>query len=85
LLLFGDGVEGGGGFVDGSGEDGHLLLGSGAVFGVDGFVDSGDDDGCVAGIFAGGVDGVFEPGAVGEAGFGEEVSFDGSELGVECR
>jgi hypothetical protein len=54
---------------------GQLLGGSGLVFGVDGFVDAGDYYGCVAGELAWGVDGVAIPGAIGQAGFGDERGF----------
>src|SRR5580658_3959708 len=61
---------------------GHLLLGAACVFCVDGFVDTRDDDGRVARVFAGRVDGVFEPWATGQALLGEKVFFHLPKLGV---
>ena len=51
-----------------------------ALLGVDGFVDAGDDDGGVAGVFAGRIDGVLVPGTIGQAGVrkGEPSQFAAS-------
>ena len=54
---------------------GQLLGGAGLVIGVDGFVDAGDNDGGVAGELARCVNGVAIPGAIGQAGFGDERGF----------
>ena len=58
-------------------------MGAGAVGGFDAFVDSGDDDCGVAGELAGGVDGVLEPGAAGQAGWIEQGLFGGAEGLIE--
>lgn len=82
-LLFRDGLQGGGCSIDGAGEDGHLGLGAWQVLRVDGLVDARNDDGSVSGVFAGCVDGVFEPGAIGETRLREKAFFDVAELRVE--
>ena len=60
------------GAVEGLGEHGQLLRARLAIFGVDGLIDAGNDDGGVAGVLAGSVDGVPVPGAIGQAGGGEQ-------------
>src|SRR5262249_52020613 len=62
---------------------GDLGLSAGGVGGFDGFVDAGNDDGGVAGEFAGGVDGVLKPGTFGKAGGVEKRLLGGAECMVE--
>src|SRR5258707_431634 len=81
--VFCGGLEDCGGAVEGLGERGELGLGAGTVGGFDAFVDAGDDDSGVAGELAGGVDGVLEPGAPGQAGWIEEGLFGCAEGLVE--
>ena len=63
----------------GLGTAGQLLRGKISVSGIDGLVDAGDDDGGVAGEFAGSVDGVAVPGAVGKARGREQRGFSLAE------
>ncbi len=62
--------------VEGVGQDLQLIGGAGGVFGIDGFIDAGDDDGGVARILPGSVDGVLVPGAIGKTVRVEQVFFD---------
>ena len=70
------------GVVETGGENVHLGLGAGGVVLLDRFIDAGDDDGGVAGVLAGSVDGVFVPGAFGQAGFGEQGVLGLAEGGI---
>ena len=77
------------------GQHRQLLRGAVAVFGVDGLVDAGNHHRRVAGELAGSVDGVPVPGAIGQAGLGDErasrsgagrrLSWARSPEGAICR
>ncbi len=60
------GFEDSGGAVEGLRELGKLCVGASGVRLADGLVDSWNDDGSIAGVFAGSVDGVLVPGAMGK-------------------
>jgi len=64
-LLLCRGFEDGCRAIEGRGQGVELRLGAGCVFGVDAFCNAGDDDGGVAGVLAGSVDGVAIPAAFG--------------------
>jgi hypothetical protein len=75
--------EGLGCLVQSFGQDDQLLRCQGGIFCVQSFVDAGNDDGGVAREFAGSVDRVLVPGAIGKTGIGNEGGLGGAERAVE--
>ena len=70
--------------LEGCGDAGDLGIGFGPLFLLNGFANAGDGFDAVAGVEAGGVEQVLEPGAVGQAGgVGEDALAEAFHYRIE--